>query len=548
MRLHGHEVVRRVYPVFQDRNWTARPWIVEDEQVEQRADGFLVTARGRGSFDAAAFTWQVTIEGRSDGTIELDFTGTSDEAFLRNRLGLCVLHPVRELAGTPVTVTHVDGSTEVSTFPGPISPDQPFRDLRALTHEPVPGVRVSVRMEGETFESEDHRNWSDASYKHYCTPIDLPFPVEVQPGDVIEQRVTISVGGDAPAETSTAGPARIEVSDAPVALPRLGIQLDHDGHRLTDHEVELLRALGLAHVRVDLGPTDGPQRLEEALADAQRIGAALVVALTGASAEDLAAFRDHPGIDRWMAFDPATKVIDPAAVEATQAILGDRVAGGTNLYFTELNRGRPASRGFITFSVNPQVHAWDDRTVMQNAWTLGPIAAQARALYPDAFLELSPLTLRPRWNPNATAPELDVSSTALPSRVDARQCQPFTAAWTVLALAALTQAPSLDAVTLFEATGWEGLVERGAGSPQPDDFPSTPGSPFPIYHVLRLVAGQTTVLPTSSSDPDVAAAIALPDGRVIVANATDADQQVQVEDTTVDLPPYGVVVIERSSS
>ena len=37
-------------------------------------------------------------------------------------------------------------------------------------------------MEGETFETEDQRNWSDASFKTYGTPLHLPFPVEVEEG------------------------------------------------------------------------------------------------------------------------------------------------------------------------------------------------------------------------------------------------------------------------------------------------------------------------------------------------------------------------------
>ena len=69
-----------------------------------------------------------------------------------------------------------------ASFPLAISPDQPFSQMRALTHEVAPGLHATVRMTGETFESEDHRNWSDASFKHYCTPISLPFPVTVSPG------------------------------------------------------------------------------------------------------------------------------------------------------------------------------------------------------------------------------------------------------------------------------------------------------------------------------------------------------------------------------
>ena len=57
-----------------------------------------------------------------------------------------------------------------TAFPSLVAPHQPFRNVRAILHEVTPGVEVEVRMEGETFETEDQRNWSDASFKTYGTP------------------------------------------------------------------------------------------------------------------------------------------------------------------------------------------------------------------------------------------------------------------------------------------------------------------------------------------------------------------------------------------
>ena len=63
-----------------------------------------------------------------------------------------------------------------SRFPEEIDPQCPFQDIRALTHEVAPGVSATCRMEGDTFEMEDHRNWMDASYKTYVRPLALPWP------------------------------------------------------------------------------------------------------------------------------------------------------------------------------------------------------------------------------------------------------------------------------------------------------------------------------------------------------------------------------------
>jgi hypothetical protein len=146
----------------------------------------------------------------------------------------------------------------------------------------------------------------------------------------------------------------------PLPLPRIGIQLDADGHRLTPREQALLADLRLDHVRVDLEAGDHPDRLQAALQDASGLKAKAVVALIGADPVEFAGFREDPRIDHWLVFDPATKVTDPRLVEQVAQVLGPRVGGGTNLYFTELNRGRPSGPGIIAFSINPQVHASDD--------------------------------------------------------------------------------------------------------------------------------------------------------------------------------------------
>lgn len=550
IRLGGTEIVRRIYMVFQDRNWTARPWTILEEDVHAAADSFAITLRARGSFDAEPFTWTGRLTGSPDGTIRYEVDGGTEASFIRNRLGLCILHPPI-LAGRAATLETVDGAFIEAAFPLGISPDQPFADMRALTHEVMPGLRATVTMTGETFESEDHRNWSDASYKHYCTPISLPFPVTVDPGDRIAQAVVVTLDGAVPAQDWSPPALRIDIDDDEHPLPRIGIQLDHDGHRLTTVEIERLAALRLGHVRVDID-TSSPSastRLEGALQDADAVGTQLVPALHVTDVADLARlapWAEDGRIDHWLVFDPTAKVTEPAVVAAAAAVLGPRVGGGTNLYFTELNRGRPSASPYVAFSITPQVHAADDQSVMQNATTQSAIARNARALYPDAWLEASPITLRPRFNPNATAPELDHSSTALPSRVDARQCTDFAATWTVLSLKAIAETGALDAVTYYEATGWEGLMERAEGSEQPEDFTSTPGGTFPVYDVFAALAAARGVRSCRSTDPARVDALALSNGTMLIANPTGEQQVVDVEHRSITVAPFSVVRLTTS--
>ncbi len=65
------------------------------------------------------------------------------------------------------------------TLPDLIDPVQPMMAIRALTHEAAPGVTVACRMEGDTYEMEDQRNWTDASYKTYVLPLALPWPYTI---------------------------------------------------------------------------------------------------------------------------------------------------------------------------------------------------------------------------------------------------------------------------------------------------------------------------------------------------------------------------------
>ena len=91
------------------------------------------------------------------------------KTFWRNRIGICVLHPIRECAGAHYVAVKADGSTQGGVFPRDISPHQPVQDLAALLHEVSPGLWAHVRFNGEVFEMEDQRNWTDASFKTTCS-------------------------------------------------------------------------------------------------------------------------------------------------------------------------------------------------------------------------------------------------------------------------------------------------------------------------------------------------------------------------------------------
>ena len=48
-------------------------------------------------------------------------------------------------------------------------------------------------MEGDTYEMEDQRNWTDASYKTYVRPLARPWPYTLDAGARLDQAVTLTV-------------------------------------------------------------------------------------------------------------------------------------------------------------------------------------------------------------------------------------------------------------------------------------------------------------------------------------------------------------------
>ena len=214
IRLGEREVLRGIYVAVREEGWATVPAELEDLEIEAEPESFRIRFRARHRRGGVRFDWEGRIEGGADGSIAFRMAGAAGSTFRRNRIGFCVLHPAEECAGRECIVETTDGDRLEQAFPALVSPHQPFRNVRAILHEVTPGVEVEVRMEGETFETEDQRNWSDASFKTYGTPLHLPYPVEVAEGTRVEQAVSVSLFG------VTAEPVRQAAATVPGALPK----------------------------------------------------------------------------------------------------------------------------------------------------------------------------------------------------------------------------------------------------------------------------------------------------------------------------------------
>jgi hypothetical protein len=359
-------------------------------------------------------------------------------------------------------------------------------------------------MEGDVFEMEDQRNWTDASFKTYCTPLHIPYPVEIKAGTRVVQSITLRVpGASGSGRARPASPVyRLDQGGARRPLPPIGLAQASHGNPLGERERALLRGLKPAHLRVDLAlqQPGWEKALRQAAVEADALGAALEIALlvSDSAREELSALAAalptlHAEVARWLLFHLTEPATTERWVSLAREVLGPArphvpLAAGARAYFTELNRGpRPTFADATVYSVNPQIHAFDDVSLVETLRIQRLTVENAIRLSGDRPIVVSAVTLKPPFNAVATGPVLPPPPGQLPDQVDPRQASLFGAAWTLGSIASL--APSgAGSLTYCETSGWRGVVETPAGSPVPERFPSLPGCAFPLYHVLADVA------------------------------------------------------------
>ena len=562
IRFGDREILRRVYVAVRDHNWDTILPQLTNVQIVRNSDSFRITYDVTNKTADVDFCWRGTITGDADGTITCSMDGEARSTFHRNRIGFCVLHPM-SCAGVPCRIEKVDGAVAESAYPiaiapqyligGEIKPVAPFNNMRAVRYEVTAGVEAEVRFEGEIFEMEDQRNWTDASYKTYGTPLSEPFPVEVLAGTKISQRITLTLnthrGLSTETPDATTQPITLEISSAaPRPLPRIGLGVASHGEPLNTQELERLKLLNLSHLRVDVDLTqpDYESTLRRATDEAKGLGVSLELALflTDAAADELRAFtevveRVKPPIGTYLIFHQTEASTSAQWVDqARRYLTGAKIGAGTNAYFTDLNRGRPPvdALDLVCYSINPQVHAFDNSSLMETLEAQA-VTVESTRLFADGLpIAVTPVTLLARFNPNATGPEPEPAPGELPPQVDIRQSSLFGAGWTLGSIKYLSESGA-SSVTYYETNGWRGVMETGNGSPLPEKFRSLPGAVFPLYHILADVSefAGGEVLASKSSDPLKVEGIVLRKNgktRTLLANLIPEPQQVNVQNLT----------------
>lgn len=281
VRIGGVEVLRGISFLVRDENWGTETPVLDDLQIDEKPDAFSVAYRGTCAGACGRLVYQARIAGGSDGALSFVVEAEPETDVLTNRTGFLVLHPIEGLAGKPVKVLHEDGREKLSLFPDYIDPRCPFTDIRALSHEIVPGIWATCTMEGDAFEMEDQRNWSDASYKTYVRPLRRPWPYRLPKGEKFTQAVRLQLLGTLPAGFSKKPNPSINltIGRAIGRVPRIGIGVAADEAKHALEVAELIRRLAPQWMvcQVDLRFGHGQDELESYTALAQLTGAGVVL-------------------------------------------------------------------------------------------------------------------------------------------------------------------------------------------------------------------------------------------------------------------------------
>lgn len=545
----GRVALRSIRSLIRDRDWNTPTLSVYS--VLGRTDSlvFAVKSSGFGSdFDGAV---TISIDGE---TAIFKSSLTSNNDFLANRIGFNVLHPA-EVAGAKFELTHSDTSVEKSSFPIEISPNQPAFDIAGLnwTHN---GLDVNLEFDGDVFEMEDQRNWTDASFKTYSRPLALPYPYEIRINQTVRQILTLTVSGERP-QVLKSKPKAISLSkigDFPQI--QLGassapdsMNINHKFVKDADNSAQD-RACSVILVELDLQTQNWKAALFRAKQSNLPLDLRIVCSadVTEDQIAEVLELLEEAKLLRVATFDAVSHVSVTSSSRAAEQALASAnlnipLIGGARSHFTELNRNHehmPANLAGITFSSTPLFHSLSTEQLVESVAMQRLTVLQAVKIANGKSVHVGPITLRPRFNNVATAitksPNVRDLSLGYGAQWfgfdDERQSSPELGAWTIASAAAFA-VDGVQSITFFEEWGPRG-VETADGQ--------TLEVKRALIELTKLEGGQ--LLSGNSPDGFVWSVGSIGDleATVLVANLNNIAEQVQIDaigqSQTVNVFPF----------
>ncbi len=512
IRYGGIEIIRGISYVIRDKDWGSYTLNSSELHVTETRGGFFVRYEAScvdTENSEQAINLSVRIECFNEHDLIFEVTACPVKDFVTARCGFTILHPLNGTVGQPALVNHADGSEEKTYFSDLIEPWQPFKNVRAITHYPKDGLCVSCRMEGDVFETEDQRAWSDASFKTYVRPLALPWPYILPEKKPFKQSVRLRIrderNGIKEGEDQSLSPATLKLGPPIGRMPDIGLILTPEVALSQQMTRERIREINPRLLLLHYDPAAGHDRaalqrlktLTDHLGDdlsfhkrlefAVPIDEAPQIVITRLRADlDATGLKIDslmlcPDVDRqstppgsaWPAC-PSLETIYAAA----RTIFPDLLLGGGMMsYFTELNRKRPPREllDFVAHGTSAIVHAADDLSVMQTLQTLPDITRSTRQIIGVSMpYHIAPASIAMRQNPYGARliPNPARHRQPMTDR-DPRQAGTFAAAWQVGYFAGIAS-ETVESVTV-------GIVDTPMSLWDRETI-------FPIHHTSRVLS------------------------------------------------------------
>ncbi|MDB6053424.1 MAG: hypothetical protein JWN25_947 [Verrucomicrobiales bacterium] len=491
IRIGDHELARAIYPTLRGTNWETISFQVRviSEEIEENA--FSLQIQGESAHPDLQLKWTARISGAPNSVITYEMEWMSEEDLRVNRIGLCVLHPASECVAKACRITGMEGKEVPAQFPGSIKADPIFdRPFQKISYEVGPAVKGEIVFEGGPFETEDQRNWGDASFKSYTPPSADPKPFKVHSFASSSHKVTVQLAP--PAKRVLAilhgKQAQFSIATTPVLpLPLIGFDRSASPQGNIPGEFEFFHisdARQIPAFKDWITETTSPLHL-----------GIKISALTDEQMSDLASWVSpfSSKITLWrLEMEPTARETELQLARfqkfAEKIQSRSLLAVGTPFDFMDFNKasGNAKNSALPWFGYRPTVHAEDATTVMENIGTLEWLRKSAGNFSPGE-VALGPV------------------------RLGVARSHDLPAAWLVGFFSIVLKIPGFHSICLA-----------------PEDFNTKA-----ISKILELMAGYRKSLPTLSDHPLQALGFTLLNAknqkRVFLANLLGVEQPVKLK-------------------
>ncbi len=458
INIQGKEIIQRIYFAVRNEEW------LNIEPVVKNFESGISDTKTTYSYDLlfqkdqVNFTAKLTIKMEGNSLV-IEATGEALSDFLKNRIGLCI-HLPSSLKGTPCNVSHTDHTSSSTVLPRLVSPHQPIKKISQIELQ-FDRFAVKIDFEGDIFEMEDQRNWTDASYKIYSTPLELPFPVEVKRGDLFYQKISVTVLPDVHFEEYSGNgdqKTRQQILPSPLLGAMIPDNLSTDGmnHFPENH------SFPFSFLRIDfhLYSDHWKERIQNSILFVQKMNTPVygVLYFSEQYKGEMEAFKSfckHYSLQQLIQF--------VALLSSEEFVLPDdqlqylvselrpffpdaRIGAGTDANFAQLNRNYPSARelDFSCYSIHPQEHASDSLSIIENIMGQYDTVKTAQSLGKGMPVHITALSLYRRFNANV---EKHTSDNYVPNYSYAGSS--FETAWFVGALHELIAAGAEAIIPIF---------------------------------------------------------------------------------------------------